>query len=187
MKGLLIIPIVGLLVVAGVATGSIQVDFWWGDPNKPPAAIRDVAAVVEAADSGHADEDARAGKELLNLATTRGGEPGARLVRQHMPALVDRIQMSFPLAMQAVEDVDLDTEVGVECRRAVLRSIAQQKYVLGEFGAHLQGTKATWNAVRRFRNEMDSLEASFERDLDDCLVLAKPEERPAIAKLMRSF
>jgi hypothetical protein len=188
MKGLLVVAaVVGVLVAAGVATGAIDFYFYWGDPDDPPPAVRDVAAIAEAADRTAADEAALAVRELVDLATARGGAAGAALVREHLPAVAATVESTFPTAIEQIRVLELTTAVGTACRQAALRVIARQQWLFRDFGARVGRTKATWKAIDRFTAEFESLGRSYEAELQDCLALASPEERPAIDQLMHAF
>jgi hypothetical protein len=149
--------------------------------------VRDVLAVAEAADRGQADDTSRALRELLNLARSRGGEPGAALVREHLPALATTLDTAFSLAGADVQAVEVKTDVGTACRRAVLRAIALQKSTVRDFAARIERTKATWRAVARFKRAMGSLDRSYESEVGECLALARPQERPTIDRLMHAL
>ena len=168
------------LVAVGVASSDFHIYLWSGDPDEPPAAVRDVHRMAEAAHRTGAYETTGAVNELVTLAAARGGRPGLRLLQEQLPPLAAQLAGQLPTAINDVQAVEMETPVGVACRQAVLRLLARLEWLSRD----LTGRAATEKALRRFITSSEAVGRSYDADLEKCLALTDANERAAVARVM---
>lgn len=187
MKGLFLVAVaVAVLVAGGVATGYVRYSFFWGDPDEPPAAVREVYSLAAAVERTGAVETSSAVNELFNLAKTQQRKAAVPLLRDHLPPLAQTLAAELPVVQKELEAVEVETSVGVSCRRAVLRLVAHQEWMYRDLLAAETTThgELTTKALERFIRLHDTIFDEYAADVERCMALARPAERPIVADLM---
>jgi hypothetical protein len=182
VKFLVLIAIVAVLG----ATGAIKFEFF-AVSSGPPPAIRDALAIAAAADSTQADEAAGGVFELLHVAIAAGRARGSRLIRQQLPPLAAQIDADAPVARGRVLGVYVKTPVGLSCRTAVSRLMAQEQWLVRTFADDVARSPSTPTAVRRFNARWQALGRWWGAEVTACAAGAAPAERADVEATMHSL
>jgi hypothetical protein len=187
MRPLLLLAVIIVALLAGlVASGEVHVSFVKGE-FEPQTAVHDVQLIAEAAHRHGADETALAVSQLVGVAAERGGTPGSQLLQKRLPPLAAQLVGQLPATMAEVRAVEVETQAGEACRQAALRLLARDEWLYREVGAEAVRSKPTEQAIRGFVTGYEANARGYEADVEECLALARPDERRAVADLMNSF
>jgi hypothetical protein len=154
-----------LLLGVLVATGNIHFYFRTSSAAAAPSEeVRTLMAVEERTDL---DEATVALYNLVDAASRN--RRGVMLIRSRLPELVNRFGAAASELRTRAYALSLATTAARRLRARLLRTVAQQQWLVGAFGDDIARLRPTWPAVRRFKAGSRLLGRQWAAQLDKTL------------------
>jgi hypothetical protein len=140
--------VAALVILLGVlvATGNVHFYFWTSSADAAPSG--EVRSVMSVEDRTDLDEATVALYQLVDAAPRN--PRGVALIRDRLPMLAGRFSAAASELRERTYALNLTTETARRLRARLLRTVAQQQWVVGSFKDDIALMRPTWPAVKRF-------------------------------------
>jgi hypothetical protein len=157
-----VIAVIVLLLAVLVATGSIHFYFYTAQTGAVPS--REVRALFDVEQRTDLDEATTALYRLVDAAPRN--RRGAALLRSQLPGVVARFGSAAADLRARTNALPVTTTTARRFRARLLRTVAQQQWVVSTFGDEIARLRPTWPAVRRFDMRSRAIGRQWQAQLD---------------------
>jgi hypothetical protein len=154
-----------LLFAVLVATGNIH--FYFRTSTADAAPSEEVQTLMAVEDRTDLDESTAALYELVDAAPRN--QKGVMLIRTELPALVERFAAAVSDLRERTYALSLTTATARRLRARLLRTVAQQQWLVNALGDEIARLKPTWPALRRFNARSHLLAREWDAQIQKTL------------------
>jgi hypothetical protein len=154
-----------LLFAVLVATGNVH--FYFRTSSADAAPSEEVRTLMAVEDRTDIDEATAALYQLVDASPRN--RRGVMLIRTQLPGLVERFGAAASDLREQTYTLRLTTATARRLRARLLRTVAQQQWLIGAFGDEIARLRPTWPAVKRFNARSHLLARAWDAQIDQTL------------------